>query len=180
MSRAMRITSETLVLTLLLLAVPTVLAAQRLGTAPGQIPTSPVVPSGLLGIVMFGIILAILGLVGIADILSHIARQHEEQALSLQARLSSALSDAPDLALLPITATVHVPLWQPAAAVITLTGRVPTPKLREAVVQTVFDKIWVTWPSAQIENRIIVEPHRMRHATAQNVRPRTRQEVASR
>ncbi len=165
MSRAIRITSETLVLTLLLLAVPSLLATQRLGTAPGQIPTSPVAPGGLLGIVMVGIMLAIVGLVGIAVILSDIAQKHEEQALYLQARLSGALSDAPDLALLPIAVTVHVPLWRPAAAIITLTGRVPTPTLREAVVQTVFDKIWAPWPSAQIENRIVVEPHRMRQAT---------------
>jgi hypothetical protein len=165
MSRAIRITSETLVLTLLLLAVPSLLAAQRLGTAPGQIPTSPAAPGGLLGIVMVGIMLAIVGLVAV--ILSDIARKHAEQALYLQARVSGALSDAPDLALLPIAATVHVPLRRPAAAIITLTGRVPTPKLREAVVQTVFDNIWATWPSAQIENRIVVEPHRMRHATAE-------------
>jgi hypothetical protein len=159
MSRVSRITSETLVLTLLLLAVPSLLAAQQLGTAPGQIPPAPVAPSGLSGIVMVGIMLAIVGLVGIAVILSDIARQHEEQALSLQACVSGALSDAPDLARLPIAATVHVPLWRPAAAIVRLTGPVPTPKLREAVVQTVFDKIWATWPSALIENRIIVEPH---------------------
>ena len=166
MNRAMRITSETFVLTLLLLAVPTLLTAQRLGTGP-QIPTSPVAPSGPLGIAMLGILLAIVGLVGIALILSDIGRRHEEQALYLQAHVSSALSDRPHLALLPIAATVHVPLWRPAAAIITLTGRVPTPKLRETVLQTVFDKIWATWPSAQIENRIVVEPYRMRHTTAQ-------------
>ena len=164
MSRAIRITSETLVLTLMLLAVPSLLAAQQLGTGPGHIPTSPVAPSGLSVIVTFGIMLAIVGLVSIAVILSDIARQHEEQALSLQARVSGALADAPDLALLPIAATVHVPLWRPAAAIVTLTGRVPTPKLREAIVQTVFDKIWATWPSAQIENRIVVEPHRLHQA----------------
>ena len=167
MNRAMRITSETFVLTLLLLAVPTLLTAQRLGAGPGQIPTLPVAPSGPLGIAMLGIILAIVGLVGIAVILSDIARRHEEQALYLQAHVSSTLSDRPHLALLPIAATVHVPLWRPAAAIITLTGRVPTPKLRETVGQTVFDTIWATWPSAQIENRIVVEPYRMRHATAQ-------------
>lgn len=161
MNRAIRITSETLVLTLLLLAVPSLLAAQRLGTALAQ--TLPVAQSGLSGIVMLGIILVLLGLVGVAVTLSDIKRKHDEQGLSLQARVSGALSDA----LLPIAATVHVPLWRPAAAIITLTGRVPTPKLREALVQTVFDQIWVTWPSAQIENRIVVEPHRMRHATAQ-------------
>jgi len=175
MNRAMRITSETFVLTLLLLAVPTLLTAQRLGTAPRQIATSPVAPSGPFGIAMLGILLAIVGLVGIAVILSDIARRHEEQALYLQAHVSSALSDRPHLALLPLAATVHVPLWRPAAAIITLTGRVPTPKLRETVVQTVFDKIWATWPSAQIENRIVVEPDRMRHATAQ-----TREQVVSR
>jgi len=167
MNRAIRITSETFVLTLLLLAVPTFLTAQWLGTAPGQFPTSPGAPSGLGGIAMFGIMLAFVGLVGIAVILSDIARRHEEQARYLQACVSSALSDPPDLAQLPIAATVHVPLWRPAAAIVTLTGRVPTPKLREAVVQTVFDKIWATWPSAQIQNRIAVEPHRMRHASVQ-------------
>ena len=36
MNRALRITSETFVLTLLLLAVPTLLTAQRLGTGPRE------------------------------------------------------------------------------------------------------------------------------------------------
>jgi hypothetical protein len=44
---------------------------------------------------MVGIMLAIAGLLGIAVILSDIARKHEEQALYLQARVSGALSDAP-------------------------------------------------------------------------------------
>jgi hypothetical protein len=62
--------------------------------------------------------------------------------------------------MVPIVATVHVPLWRPAAAIITLTGRVPTPQLREAAMRTVLDQIWVAWPSARIKNRIVVEPPR--------------------
>jgi heme-degrading monooxygenase HmoA len=47
---------------------------------------------------------------------------HEGQALYLQASVSNALLETPELMLLPISATVHVPLWRPAAAVVTVLG----------------------------------------------------------
>lgn len=156
MDRVIRITSVTCVFTVLLTAVPSLFAAQRLGTVPAQISTWPVAQSGLAGTVaMCGIIL---GLVAMAVILSDITRKHAEQGRYLQARVSGALLEVPHLAMVPVAATVHVPLWRPAAAIITLTGRVPTPQLREAAMRTVFDKTWVEWPSAQIKNRIVVEP----------------------
>ena len=128
------------------------------------VPTWPIAPSGLSGtIVMCGIIL---GLVGIAVILFDITRKHAEQGRYLQARVSRALLDVPHLAMVPVAATVHVPLRRPAAAIVTLTGRVPTPQLREAAMRAVFDKIWVAWPSAQIKNRIVVEPPRPPRAAA--------------
>lgn len=42
----------------------------------------------------------------------------------------------------------------------TFTGRVPTPELREAAIRLLLDRVFATWPSAQIEDRIVVEPRR--------------------
>ena len=66
--------------------------------------------------------------------------------------------------LLPISATVHVPLWRPAAAVVTVTGTVPIPELRDAVVRRVVSKVFVVWPSARIEDGIVVDPPSVKRA----------------
>jgi hypothetical protein len=99
-----------------------------------QTPTAADSPTPRGGIVALGIIVAFLLVVGISVKLYDITRKREEEGLALQARLSDTLLEDPDLAPLPLAATVHVPAR--------------------------------TWPSARVEDRIVVEPHRMRHAAA--------------
>lgn len=138
------------------LALPSRLAAQT--------PAAPRSP--LDGIAAFGVIVGLLVVIGICVKLYDIKRKHDEQGLHIQVRVSDALLNDPELAPLPLAATVRVPFRRPAAAIVTVTGRVPTSHLREAAVRTVLDKIFVTWPSAHIENRIVVEPHSVRDAAA--------------
>jgi hypothetical protein len=138
-----------------LLAVPSLLSA--------QIPT-PAPRGGIPGIAAFGVFVALVAVLGIGVTVYDVRRKHEGQALYLQASVSNALLETPELMLLPISATVHVPRWRPAAAVVTVTGTVPIPELREAVVRRVVSKVFVVWPSARIEDRIVVDPPSVKRA----------------
>jgi hypothetical protein len=131
-----------------------------------QTPTAADSPTPLGGIVALGIIVAFLLVVGISVKLYDITRKREEEGLALQARLSDTLLEDPTLAPLPLAATVHVPFRRSWAPTVEVTGHVPTPELREAAMRTVLDNIARTWPSARVEDQIVVEPHRMRHAAA--------------
>jgi hypothetical protein len=137
-----------------------------LGGVIAQTPAVADSPTPLGGIVALGIIVAFLLVVGISVKLYDITRKREEEGLALQARLSDTLLEDPNLAPLPLAATVHVPFRRSGAPTVEVTGHVPTPELREAAMRTVLDNIARTWPSARVEDRIVVEPHRMRHAAA--------------
>jgi len=130
----------------------------------GQVAVTSASPTPLGGLVALGIIVGLLVLVGIGVKLYDIKRKREEQGVVLQARLSDALLEDPELARLPLATTVHVPFRRPAAALVTVAGHVPTPELREAAMRLVRVKMRATWPSARIEDRIVVDRYRMQHA----------------
>ena len=83
----------------------------------GQVAVTPASPTPMGGLVALGIIVGLLVLVGIGVKLYDIKRKREEQGVALQARLSDALLEGPELARLPLATTVHVPFRRPAAAV---------------------------------------------------------------
>jgi hypothetical protein len=138
----------------------------------GQVAVTPASPTPMGGVVALGIMVGLLVLVGIGVKLYDLKRKREEQGVALQARLSDALVEDPELledpelACLPLATTVHVPFRRPAAAIVTVTGHVPAPELREAAIRIVRGKMRRTWPSARIEDRIVVDRHRMQHAAA--------------
>jgi len=141
------------------LALTTVLISA--GTAAAQIPQTP--PGGgetasMGGVAALLVIVALLALVGVGVKLYDVKRKHDEQGLHLQARLSDALLDDPELARLPLAATVHVPFWRPAAATVIISGRVVVPEQRAAAMRLLHAKVFVEWPSARVEDRIVVEP----------------------
>jgi hypothetical protein len=141
-----------------LLALPSRLAAQT--------PAPPSSPPALGGIAALGIIVALLVVVGIGVKLYDVKRKREEQGVALQARVSDALLEAPELARLPLVAVVQVPFWRPATAVVTVRGHVPTPELHETAMRIVREKVGTTWPSARTEDSIVVDRPRMQHVAA--------------
>jgi hypothetical protein len=131
-------------------------------SAPLAMP--PASPAPVSGVAAFGIFVALLVVLGAGVKLHDVKRKRDEQGLYLQARVSDALLDDPELARLRLAATVRVPLWRPAAALVVISGRVPTEELREAALRLVLDRTFATWPSARIEDRIVVESQTIRHA----------------
>jgi hypothetical protein len=91
-----------------------------------------------------------------------IKRKREDEAVALQARFSDALVGEPSLARLPIIPTVRVPFGRYPQAVIMLTGVVPTPVLREGVLQFVKLEAAFLTDSYRIEDRLVVTSQRAR------------------
>ncbi len=103
-----------------------------------------------------------LAIVGFVLMLHGIKRKREDEAVALQARFSDALVGEPSLARLPIIPTVRVPFGRYPQAVIMLTGVVPTPVLREGVLQFVKLEAAFLTDSYRIEDRLVVTSQRTR------------------
>jgi len=129
--------------------------------------TSPATPSensagdGLFALVF---LIGLLAITGIAVKLYDMKRKREDEGVALQARLSDALLTEPSLAPLPITPTVHVPFRPRAQAVIALTGTVPTPAQREAVLRLVIREATLPQSNYRIEDRLFVDTLMSRRA----------------
>ena len=141
-----------------LLAVAEVAWTQA--TSPAAAPEN----SAGSGLFAFVFVIGLLALTGIAAKLYDTKRKREDEGVALQARLSDALLTEPPLAHLPITPTVHVPSGPRAQAVIILTGTVPTPALREAVLRLVIREATFPRGSYRIEDRLLVDTPMLRHA----------------
>jgi hypothetical protein len=141
-----------------LLAVAEVAWTQA--TSPAAAPEN----SAGSGLFAFVFVIGLLALTGIAAKLYDMKRKREDEGVALQARLSDALLTEPSLAHLPITPTVHVPFGPRAQAVIILTGTVPTPALREAVLRLVIREATFPRGSYRLEDRLFVDTLMSRRA----------------
>jgi hypothetical protein len=129
-------------------------------TSPG--PTSESGPD--YGLVAFVLVTVLVTLTGIAVKLYDTKRKREDEAGALQARLSDALATEPALGHFPIMPTVRVPFVRYPHAVILLTGVVPTPALREAVLRFVSLEAAFLTDTYRIEDRLVVDTQMFRHA----------------
>ena len=92
--------------------------------------------------------------IGVVVKLFDLKQKRESEAVQLQAQLSDALLREPSLAGLPLTPTVHVPMWRGTPATIELMGRVPTPELKDTVLRIVRDEAARIRSDVQIEDRL--------------------------
>ncbi|HSD51908.1 MAG TPA: hypothetical protein VLG48_10920 [Candidatus Methylomirabilis sp.] len=93
-------------------------------------------------------------------------RKQQEQAVRLQAQISDALLRERRLAGLPVTATVHIPLWWRSPTRIEMTGQTPTAELWQAAVRVAEQEASRTLAAFHIDDRIAVVPPSMRARAA--------------
>src|SRR3989454_3573022 len=105
--------------------------------------------------------------IGVVVKLFDLKQKRESEAVQLQAQLSDALLREPSLAGLPLTPTVHVPMWRGTPATIELMGRVPTPELKDTVLRIVRDEAARIRSDVQIEDRLSVVPTRSEEHTSE-------------
>ncbi len=143
---------------LLLVAAPAAALAQ-IPTPSPKAPPAPAAPADGTTAGLVVVVAALIGLlliVGIAVKLHDARRKREEEGVALQARLSDALLLHPQLAGLPVVATVHMPLWRSSPPVVELRGTVPDPDARETAVEVVRREL--AGMNVRFEDQIVVDP----------------------
>ena len=105
-------------------------------------------------VVVAGLLVAI----GLAVKLFDLKRKRESEAVQLQAQLSDALLREPSLAGLPLTPTVHVPMWRGTQTTIEVTGQVPRPELKDIALRLVRDEATRIRSDIEIIDRLSIVP----------------------
>jgi hypothetical protein len=116
------------------------------------------------GLFAFVFLVALLALTLITAKLHYMKRRREDQAVALQARLFDVLFTEPLIAHFPIMLTVRVPFVRYPQAEIMLTGIVPTPALREAVLRLVHREVASLVDTYRIEDCLVVDTEMLRRA----------------
>ncbi len=144
-----------------LLAFPIRAVAQTTGAASP--PTAPAssTPGGAITVVV--VVVAVLLAIGVGVKLYDLTRKREQELLSLQLRISDALLLDRSLAGLPIAAFASRSLWRRSPVVVAVTGPVPTPELRDAVMRLVERELSHRQPGGRAEDRIVVDPLMGKH-----------------
>jgi hypothetical protein len=109
-------------------------------------------------------VFALIAVIGVAVKLYDLKRKREDQAVALQSRLSDALLNEPLVAHLPVTPTVHVPLGRRGRAIVTLSGKVPSPDLHEVVLRLVNREAASMAYDYRIEDRLFLDRQMSRRA----------------
>jgi hypothetical protein len=144
-----------------LLAFPAQAVAQTAGVdSPATAPASSP-PGG--GIVVVVVVVALLLAIGVGVKLYDLKRKRAEEVASLQSQISDALQLDRALAGLPIAAFASGSLWQRSPVVVAVTGPVPTPELRDAVMRVVERELSRRQPGARAEDRLVVDPLMGKH-----------------
>src|SRR2546426_317087 len=80
----------------------------------------PAAEGGGAAIAAIGLVVGLLVIIGVVVKVFDLKQKRESEAVQLQAQLSDALLREPSLAGLPLTPTVHVPMWKGTPATIEL------------------------------------------------------------
>jgi len=132
--------------------------AQSSATAPatGAAPAAGATSSGGSAALGFLVILGLLVIVGIAVKLYDRKRKRDAEAVHLQAQVSDALMRDARLAGLVLTPTASVPIWCRGPATIEISGEVPDPAMRDAVLRVARDEAARLRPDIEIVDRLTV------------------------
>ena len=106
---------------------------------------------------VLGLLFGLLVIVAIGVKLYDLKRKREVEAVHLQARVSDALMREPDLINLAVTPTAEVPWWSGTPARLEVTGRVPTPEMREQVLRLVEREAKQVRPDVTLADRLQVD-----------------------
>ena len=114
-------------------------------------------PMGPMATVVF-LLLGLLVIVGVGVKFYDLKRKREADAVHVQAQVSDALLRDPSFFSLAVTPTAHVPWWSGTPVTVEVIGRVPTPELRDRVLQMVEQEARQLRPDVAVVDRLQVEP----------------------
>jgi len=139
--------------------------AQNASNAPVATPaTTSTGDGGSTAIAAVVVVAGLLVVIGLAVKLFDLKRKRESEAVQLQAQLSDALLREPPLAGMPLTPTVHVPMWRGTPATIEVTGQVPRPELKDIALRLVRDEATRIRSDVEIVDHLSIAPAAARAA----------------
>jgi len=138
--------------------------AQNASNTPAPSPATTPGGGGGTAIAAVIVVAGLLVVIGLAVKLFDLKRKRESEAVQLQAQLSDALLREPSLAGLPLTPTVHVPMWTGTPATIDVTGQVPRPELKDLALRLVSDEASRIRSDIKIVDRLSIVPTAARAA----------------
>jgi len=142
-----------------IIATPAAVLAQSPMPSSPAIPPPAATPEGAgARIAAIAVPLLLLIIIVACVKLYDLKRKRDEEAMSLEARISDALLIDPALTGFPVVATVHMPPLRRSEPVVEITGTVPTTGLRETAVDIVNRECSIHGAHAQIEDRVAVDP----------------------
>ncbi len=124
----------------------------------------PNVADGIVGLLIAAALIVFLGAMILLGKAYGLSRKRERQAVAFEGRISDAMLADPLLSQLPVAATVRVPLWRASPVTVTITGSVPRPQLRQAVVEMVVREVGRSVKAYHLEDRIMVDPAMVKRA----------------
>ncbi len=104
------------------------------------------------------ILLVVLSAIGVGVKLYDLKRRREVAVLPLPSRIADALLLEPALAGLAVVASVSGSFWRRSAVLVTVTGSVPTPAVRDAVMRLVERELLRRQYGARVVDRIVIDP----------------------
>jgi len=129
------------------------------GTSPAATPPAEFAEGGAAGLIAFISVIALLVILGIVGkLVDDLKSTCETEVARLQAQISDALLRDQTLGRFPVTPTAHVPIWRGAPVTIQVSGRVPTPEIRQAALRVVEREASRIRSDFSIDDRIEVVP----------------------
>jgi len=104
---------------------------------------------------------AVIVLLGAAMLLAKLYDLHwrrEAKSTALEARIAESLLRDPSFLHLPVVATVHIPFWRGSPITVEMTGSVPRPELRQALLELALREGKARAGTVCLEDRIVVDP----------------------
>lgn len=158
-ARTARVRFELLAVILVLCTLASIAGAQT------ESPPTPGIGESHPGLML--ILLSVSVVVFLAGTKAVDLKRHQaEEVVRLQAQIAQALLQERRLAGLPVTATVHIPVWWRSPMRIEMTGQVPTAELWQAAVRVAEQEASRTLAAFHIDDRIAVVPPSMRARAA--------------
>ena len=90
-------------------------------------------------------------------------RRRVDEAMAIQARISDALMQEPDLAWTAVTPVAQVPMWPAASTRLEIRGHVATPEAHDSAIRTALRVLAGHSDRVRLEDRLWVDPatHRL-------------------
>lgn len=120
--------------------------------------TSPIAPENFAWLFLAAAVAVLFGAALLLGKVHDLYRKREAKRLALETKITECQLRDPSLVYLPVVATVQIPLWRGVPVTIEMTGSVPRPQLRQALLDLALREAKAGAGAVRLKDRIVVDP----------------------